>query len=162
MAKLQPPASEEEWESAGDEWGQWQDGPHHPATPGLNLISCHAVELVLEVTTVFAGRTSKRLPGAGRIAIGVLFLGLWLGAAGFSSSAWLHERVCPDAKQVSHDCALSTLAKGHFAAPPAPPPAPPPRVNWPSTEVTFETLFLTHIDLRLSPGRAPPSAFFIG
>jgi hypothetical protein len=128
--------------------------------PTLN--SCLAVELVLEVATVFAGHTSKRLPGAGRIAIGVLFLGLWLGAAGFSSSAWLHERVCADANQVSHDCAVSTLAKGHFAAPPVPPPVPAPRANVPSTEVSFETLFLTQIDLRLSPGRAPPSAFFIG
>ena len=134
----------------------------HSITAGLNLISCHAVELLLEVTTVFAGRTSKRLPGVGRIAIGVLFLGLWLGAAGFSSAAWLHEWVCPDANQVSHDCALSTLAKGHFAAPPAPPPAPAPRANIPSAEVPLETLFLTQIDLRLSPGRAPPAAFFIG
>jgi len=111
---------------------------------------------------VFAGRTSKRLPGAGRTAIGVLFLGLWLGAAGFSSSAWLHERVCADAKQVSHDCAVSKLANGHFAAPPAPPPAPAPRTNIPSAEVPLQTLFLTQIDLRLSPGRAPPSPFFIG
>ena len=132
-----------------------------PITASLNLNSCLAVELLLEVTTVLAGRTSKRLPGAGRIAIGVLFLGLWLGAAGLSSSAWLHERVCADARQVSHDCALSTLAKGHFAAPPAPPPAPAPRDNFPSTEVSIETLFLTQIDLRLSPGRAPPFGFFI-
>lgn len=129
--------------------------------PGLNLIACHAVELLLEVTTVFAGRTSKRLPGAGKIAIGVLFLGLWLGAAAFSSSAWLHEHVCADAKQVSHDCAVSKLANGHFAAPSAPPPAPAPRANIPSADICIAALVLTQIDLRLSPGRAPPFTFFL-
>lgn len=112
--------------------------------------------------TVLAGRTSKRLSGAGRTAIGVLFLALWLGAACFSSSAWLHEQVCPDAKQVSHDCAVSKLANGQFAAPPAPPLAPAPRVYCFSAEVSTDKLFLTQIDLRLSPGRAPPPAFFIG
>jgi len=110
---------------------------------------------------VFAGRTSKRLSRAGRIAIGVLFLGLWLAVAGFSSSAWLHERVCEDSKQVSHDCAISTLAKGHFSAPPTTPPAPAPRANFACTDVSPEPLFLTQIDLRLSLGRAPPPAFFI-
>jgi len=111
---------------------------------------------------VFAGRTSKRLSRAGRLAIGVLFLGLWLCAAGFSSSAWLHERVCEDANKVSHDCAVSTLAKGHCVAPPAPPPLPAPRESFARTEISSETVFLTQIDLRLSPGRAPPPAFFIG
>jgi hypothetical protein len=111
---------------------------------------------------VFVRGTSKRLRGAGRFAIGVLFLGLWLGAALFSSSAWLHELVCSDAGQVSHDCAISKLANGQFAAPSASPPAPAPRANCLSTEVSFEKLFLTQIDLRLSHGRAPPAAFFIG
>jgi len=91
----------------------------------------------------------------------LLFLGLWLGAAGFASSSWLHERVCADARQVSHDCAVSKLANGHFVAPPAPPPAPAPRSNVPSAEVSPESLFLQQIDLRLSPSRAPPSGFFI-
>gem|GEM_PF-3103545 len=111
---------------------------------------------------MFAGRTSRRLPGAGRLAIGVLFLGLWLGATGLSSSASLHEWACADAKQASHDCAVSKLATGSFAAPPAPPQAPAPRANVLSRDSDPVTLFLSHIDLRLSPGRAPPSALFIG
>jgi hypothetical protein len=92
----------------------------------------------------------------------VLFLGLWLSAAAFASSEWLHERVCADANKVSHDCAVTKLANGHFAAPPAPPLAPAPLANIPSAQVPLEILFLTQIDLRLSPGRAPPFAFFIG
>jgi hypothetical protein len=85
-----------------------------------------------------------------------LLLGQWILLLAFSSSERLHHAVCDGARQPSHDCVLTAVAKGQFSA-------PVETVSAPVAEPVLIFLLLpepvpagSFRDLRLSPGRAPP------
>jgi len=90
-----------------------------------------------------------------------LMLALWLGALVFASSARLHDEVCPDAKEPSHDCVFTSVAQGHFSASSA------PLTVVRDVSVCFENILpalpepASPADVRLAPGRAPPSLFVV-
>lgn len=115
---------------------------------------------MFDAIPVFNGFQSRQTRVVGRIA-SLLMLGLWLAAITFSSSIRLHGLVCADSQQASHDCLLTSFAKSHFL-----PLSEPVSVSV-ATFVAGESYQavsqepVPSADVRLAPGRAPPSFFIL-
>lgn len=85
-------------------------------------------------------------------------LGLWLALLGLSASTKLHRCLHADAADSEHECLVSALANGTALEVPVSgmmvPPVPEVRL----AAAVGQRLFFDRVDLRLLPGRAPPSA----
>ena len=92
----------------------------------------------------------------------VLMLALWLAVVVLSSSSALHHEVCSDARETSHTCALTTLAKGQCLAPP--PLLPVLLTEFVSQDAISpsESNLPSCADVRLASGRAPPAVLVLG
>lgn len=105
--------------------------------------------------------TSGRVRVAGRVAVGLLMLGLWLGLISLSVSERFHHALHADAAHADHDCLIVGFAKSLVLhAPVQVLVAAPvlPAISFSGSEIT---LLLQRIDLRLVPGRAPPARFVL-
>ena len=95
----------------------------------------------------------------GRILVVSLMLLLWLGTAALAASPELHHRLHKDSRNVTHECLITLVSKGHLLA------GGTGFLPLISIPVFFGLLFiaesfhLTPVDYRLSPSRAPPSLF---
>jgi hypothetical protein len=101
------------------------------------------------------GHTS-RSRGSGRIAVGIVMLGLWLGLLGLSASERLHHLLHSDSHQHHHECLITSISKSHLLFTPTLVAAPV------AVFVSFALLLLSgalafrSVDTRLAPARAPP------
>lgn len=123
--------------------------------------SCVWVSVLFYLRKLHAESTSGRVRVAGRVAVTLLMLGLWLGLIGLSVSERLHHALHADASQADHDCLVVGFAKSLFLhAPVQVVVAAPvlPAICFSSSEII---LLLQRIDLRLAPGRAPPARFVL-
>jgi hypothetical protein len=102
-----------------------------------------------------------RVRGSGRIAVGILMLGLWLGLLGVSASDQLHHLLHSDSHQHHHECLVTSISKGHLLFTPMLVAAPV------AVFLSFGLLLLTggvafrSVDIRLAPARAPPVGFLL-
>jgi hypothetical protein len=88
-------------------------------------------------------------------------LALWVAALAVASSARLHSEVCPEAKEPAHDCVFTTVAQGHFSTASA--PLTVARDVWVCSNRFLPAVSkpASPADVRLAPGRAPPSPFVV-
>ena len=84
---------------------------------------------------------------------------LWVATMAVAASARLHSAVCHDARESSHECLFTSLAKGHCVEPPGPSvsPASAPSTEGPASGLV--SVFVAEAEHRLASSRAPPSSF---
>ena len=102
-----------------------------------------------------SGYTS-RVRGPGRIAVGVLMLGLWLGLLGLSASDQLHHLLHSDSHQHHHECLVTSISKSHLLFTPMLAAAPVAVFVCFGLLLMIGGLAFRSMDIRLAPVRAPP------
>jgi hypothetical protein len=103
--------------------------------------------------------TSKRQRRAGKCAAAGLMFVLWLGSFLLASSPELHRLLHSDAQSPNHHCLVTQIKEHSVVSGCAALSAP---VFTPTTFAPVrcaEFQFVPSCDYRLSPSRAPPSAF---
>ena len=106
------------------------------------------------------GPTTRRR-GGGRLAVGLLMLGLWLGVLGLSASEQLHQLVHAEAHHVHHECVVTSLTKSQLLFLPELIAAPLAVFAVFPLLVFFGERMLGRADVRLAPARAPPVGFLL-
>ena len=121
--------------------------------------SCLARPLRFNASTVLTRPANARSRLATRMAAG-LMLALWLALLTLASAPQLHLAHHPDAGHEQHHCPVTLLTQGQLESSPEPvttltPPCPV-SVLAPAPSLFFQQ----PSDVRLLPGRAPPSVLF--
>ena len=70
------------------------------------------------LNAVLNGFRSRRMRATSRIAVVTGLLCLWAATLVVAASARLHREFCPEAKEPSHECLFTSLAKGRCVEPP--------------------------------------------
>ena len=95
-----------------------------------------------------------------RQGVTALMLGLWFGVAALVSSPALHRWLHQDSDTGAHECVVTLISKSHLAGGVAggvPLVLAAAGLSWLLPAEFFVSIAS---DVRLSPGRAPPGAFF--
>lgn len=104
--------------------------------------------------------TSNRRRKLGRFAAVCLMLSLWVGTFALTVSPELHRLLHQDSQGVKHECFVTQLSKGSVISSCVAITA----LALPLVEISLsylcEARCFSVSDYRLSPSRAPPSAFF--
>ena len=123
--------------------------------------SCLARALRFNAPVVIIGSANGRLRVAIRMVAAALMLASWLALVALASAPQLHVAHQPDASHEQHHCPVTLLTQGQFESGSAPltmvPPVSPKFV----LAQTFSLPFPQSSDVRLLPGRAPPSVLFL-
>lgn len=123
--------------------------------------ACVWIGVLFYLRQLHAESTSGRVRIAGKMAMSIFMLGLWLGLIGLSVSERFHHALHADALHADHECLILGFAKSLVLHAPvlvlvAAPVLPANSIS------SFEIIpFVQRIDLRLAPGRAPPAGFVL-
>jgi hypothetical protein len=94
--------------------------------------------------------------GARRLIVAFVLLPLWLVTFAISASPQLHLLLHSDASSPSHNCVVTQLQQHSVLGGSEPIGIPVPALAVCSGPGFSSVISLASIDLRLSPGRAPP------